>query len=670
MLGSPDHELLGLEEDSCLLPSSESRSHDRTRKGPRYRDRIADQDVELSSISSAPIDLENQNLQAHEEDFFIGPSTPLYSNHTGPKRSAASIYHALFRWVKGPRPSRPFKIEPILPQFQYSPIAFLDKYCAGRKQRSWLLLILCILWMILFSALLSTSISGCRISGYHTPIRLSCVSRLWSACLRTQFVMHANSLRRGSAECGLDGSNCRPFHNVTFPFRCPSDCRDTKIYSPETIGDIEYNYRSIVIGGLKAIKNEALPIYRGDSFICGAAIHAGISSNYGGGSGVVSLIGEYHNFQSVDANGISSLNFTPSFPLSFTFLKNLRGDAAHCNDPRWVLLFITLLFTVTISIFTTSPSVFFGVTLVSTYFCVALASDPPDFENYSDVISVAFRGFFPAVFVGLVVYRFCIRYTLNGLNAQIEKTILWLGGCWIGALNNFTFDRLPLQRLTPHDLGQPGAILTLVVIVLAILFIAIFQAWAFRVEGRMPQYLAFYACLGLLLLALMAIPNMNVRIHHFILALIFLPGTTLQTRPSLLYQGLLVGLFISGIARWGFDSILQTSVDLFGDDFGSPIPQIDVFNVSSNDDSITFSWKNISHGYDSMSVVVNDVERFRGSEDHNDDYFKWTRYKPDEPEYFRFAYVKYGIARGPFVGKFSNPGIWNVDGTWIPPKPS
>lgn len=383
----------------------------------------------------------------------------------------------------------------------------------------------------------------------------------------------------------------------------------------------------------------------------------------------MSLIGEHNNFQSVDANGILSLNFTPSFPLSFTFLKNSSGNTAHCNDPRWVLLVVTLLFTVTISIFTTLPSVFFGSIFVSIFFCVALASDPPDFENYLDVIASAFRGFLPAMFVGLVIYYFSIHHSLNHLTAQIEKTILWLGGCWLGALNNFTFDKLPLQRLTPHDLRQPGAILTLVIIVLAIFVIAIFQAWAFRAEGTMPQYLAFYACLGLLLLLLTVIPNMNVRIHHYILALLLLPGTSLQTRPSLLYQGLLVGLFINGIARWGFDSILQTSGDLFGDDFGSPIPQIDMPNISSSDNSITFLLKNISHGYDSMSVLVNDVERFRGSEDHDEDFFTWTRYRPEEPEYFRFAYVKYGIARGTSVGKLTNPGTWKPDGTWIPPKP-
>lgn len=180
------------------------------------------------------------------------------------------------------------------------------------------------------------------------------------------------------------------------------------------------------------------------------------------------------------------------------------------------------------------------------------------------VVSWVFRCFLPAVFVGLVIYHFCIHHSLNRLTAQVEKTVLWLGGCWLGASSNLTFERLPIQRLTLHDLQQPGAIPTVVIIVLAILLIAIFQAWAFRIEGRMPRYLTFYTCLGLLILALVVIPHMNVRIHHYILALLLLPGTTLQTRPSLLYQGLLVGLFMNGIARWCFDSILQTLREFSG----------------------------------------------------------------------------------------------------------
>lgn len=234
-----------------------------------------------------------------------------------------------------------------------------------------------------------------------------------------------------------------------------------------------------------------------------------------------------------------------------------------CKDPPWRLLGTSVVLSSLLSIFTTSPAVFFGSTFVGIYFSVALALDPVELENYYSVISWAFGGFLPAAFVGLVIYYFWVSYTLRDLTAQFEKTFLWLGACWTGALSNYTLERLPIQRLTPHDLKQPGAVTTLAVLVISIFAIALGQAWGFRIEGRMPRYLALYAILALSLLTLIAIPHMNLRLHHYIIALLLLPGTPLQTRPSLVYQGLLVGLFLNGIARWGFDFILQTPAELF-----------------------------------------------------------------------------------------------------------
>ena len=390
-------------------------------------------------------------------------------------------------------------------------------------------------------------------------------------------------------------------------------------------------------------------------------------SNLKGGGGVVSLAGEHRDFPAVEANGIQSLNFTSSFPLSFKFKGDAAENISQCEDPRWSLLGITLLFTTLMSIFATSKRGFFGSIFSCIYFCVALATDPPDLEDFMSVVSWAFRGFLPSVFVGLAIYHFCVRYTLVDLHAPFEKTILWLGGCWFGALSNFTLEKLPIQRLTIHDLRQPGALLTLIIITLLIIFIAIFQAWAFRIEGRLLKYLSFYVCLGLLLLSLAIIPNIDLRIHHYILALILLPGTALQTRPSLLYQGLLVGLFINGIARWGFDSILQTPTDLYGDDFHTAMPLVPAPVFDGNNSNITFSWNDLPSVYDGISVLVNDVERFRGFDAHDSESFTWTRYKEGEPEYFRFAFVKYGLLDEGLTGKFTQPGTWELDGSWTPP---
>lgn len=47
------------------------------------------------------------------------------------------------------------------------------------------------------------------------------------------------------------------------------------------MGDQEVNYKSLVIGG--ALETDPESSYRGDSFICGAALHAGVISNAAGG---------------------------------------------------------------------------------------------------------------------------------------------------------------------------------------------------------------------------------------------------------------------------------------------------------------------------------------------------------------------------------------------------
>jgi hypothetical protein len=346
---------------------------------------------------------------------------------------------------------------------------------------------------------------------------------------------------------------------------------------------------------------------------------------------------------------------------------------------RWPLLAVSVFFTAMLSIFTTSPAVFFWSIFVGLFFQTGLASDPPNLTDYYSLISTALGRFLPAAFVMAVIYRYAVRHTLTGLTAQFEKTILWLGASWVGALNNYTFDRIPIQRLTPHDIkAQPGAIPALVSIVLIIFFIALGQAYAFRVEGRMPRYLGIYALFVGGILLLLAVPGMNLRIHHYILAILLLPGTAFQNRPSLLYQGLLCGLFINGIARWGFDSILQTPGELLSDapqDTLLPIISPPIIGASN----ITFtlgpippvdSTKNTPN-YDGVSVLVNDVERFRGYADYDAEgvwkngsrEWTWNRHDEKLPEYFRFAYMD-----GSGVADYTKAGAWLVNGTWVPMK--
>ncbi|OAP53911.1 hypothetical protein AYL99_11933 [Fonsecaea erecta] len=126
-----------------------------------------------------------------------------------------------------------------------------------------------------------------------------------------------------------------------------------------------------------------------------------------------------------------------NFPLSFTFNSSSSATAA-CRDSRWTFLGTSLLITSILCIFVTPPVTFFWPIIVGVFFHVTPISDSPYYQDYADVVSLAFGRFLPAAFVCHVMYQYCVRLTLSDLKAPIESTVLRLGGCWVGALNNVT----------------------------------------------------------------------------------------------------------------------------------------------------------------------------------------------------------------------------------------
>nr|KMM71354.1 LCCL domain-containing protein [Coccidioides posadasii RMSCC 3488] len=557
---------------------------------------------------------------------------------------------AICTWIRGPEVPRISRINPFFPNIQRAPIRLLDRWLPGRKWKFGVLSIFCALWIVSFSLTLHQSVMGPVLPGNEPTAQLSCIASLWP----------------NGTDCGLDGDLCRPFNASSFAFRCPAYCSRVKAFEPYAVGADEILYKTIVIGGHS---DKEYPIYRGDSFICPAALHAGIISDKTGGCGLLSRLGEQSNYPGTKANGVSSTAFPSYFPLSFTFEKLSDGADSQCQDLRWHLLALSVAFTSLLSLFTASGAVFFTCSFAGIFFHVALVSDTPESYSFSSVVSIALARFLPAGFVAFAIYYFWARITLRNLDAQVEKTILWLGGCWVGALHNYTLDRIPLSRLTPHDLKQqPGAIFGLLILVLVIAAIALVQAWVLRTEGRLLNFLKLYALIGSVLLILLAIPHMHLRLHHYIIALLLLPGTATQTRPTLLYQGFLVGLFINGVARWGFASILETSIELLSNaQMNSPLPYIPEPTITNN--SITFSFSNLTAGFGGISVLVNDVERYRSYESYNKKSFTWRRHPEVTLEFFRFGYIFRDAFGNSWFGDFTKAGTWKEDGSWQHMKP-
>jgi hypothetical protein len=557
------------------------------------------------------------------------------------------VSKAAARWAKGPNPPRIHTIQPLFPLIQEAPIRLLDNYIPKRRHRISLLIGYYFLWTLTFALVRERSSIATEIEGWGAPGSIGCGNTYWVPGNR----------------CGLNGNECRPFNGSGFAFRCPANCANQIIANPRAVGAQEVNYRPFVIGGPS--KDDKMPIYRSDSFICGAAIHAGIIDNAKGGCGVVSLVGEHSNYQSSTHHGIESIGFDSTFPSSFTFHS---GTTCEAKDPRWKLLLISLTFTILLSLFTISPGLFFFSVFTGAFAHVGLASDPPYHVGTADLVSNILGKFLPAAFCAFVIYRYMgVHRALTGLTAQIEKTILWLGGLWFGALSNYTLDWIPIQRLNAHDLKQqPGAKLALAIIVIMLSLIVVKQVFFFRREGRLIRYLGLYGTfLGAILISL-TLPGLSLRIHHYILALLLLPGTSMQTRPALLYQGILVGLFINGIARWGFDSVLQTPAALQGDaQHNSALPKIALpyISIGHNVSTIAFSWLPPPDPFDGISVLVNDVERFRGYTDEglpSDKQFIWEK-DPEvkEPAYFRFAYLE-----GNMVWDYTMAGTWEINGSY------
>ncbi|OLN86175.1 hypothetical protein CCHL11_04154 [Colletotrichum chlorophyti] len=614
--------------------------------GPRLGDRpFRDRDDDAPRKS---VDEEAQRLFHDDEEYELEDSR---------SSTASSISQQKFphkpkpHWIAGPQPPRTHTIRPILPFIQEAPPRLLDLVCPTPRRKAGLVAVFLTLWAIAFSIPLTSS-RAIKDSYGQDVLSLDCSDALW------QF----------KNKCGLDGADCRPFTNSSFSFKCPANCMAHKLLNPHAVGPQEIVYKPLVVGD---------SIYRGDSMICASAIHAGIVTDLSGGCGRLHRLGQHERFNSSTKNGVETVSFDSYFPLSYNFTAD---PSLQCGkrDPRQVLLPISMLFTSVFSIFTTSPAWQFFVSFIGIFAHVSFASDPPTASRHvasvlPDRISMFTGRLLPAAFCAVVLFWTSVRRTLTGLTAQFEKTALWLGGFWFGALSNYTFGWMPIQRLTAHDIEQqPGAKTALGVIVTILAIVMAKQVYFFWLEGRLPRFLALYGLFLIGIIIGLSIPGVDLRVHHYIMAFLLLPGTSMQTRSSLFYQGMLLGLFVNGIARWGFDSILQTPDDLREDGaFNSLLPQIAEPIIATNtfEPSISFSWlmpPNTAE-FDGISALVNDVERFRyyfadGPDDNN---FIWLRKaKMALPEYFRFAYMKDGVTLD-----YTKAGTWFANGSWAMPPP-
>ncbi|KAK0208155.1 hypothetical protein DFS33DRAFT_1371692 [Desarmillaria ectypa] len=459
--------------------------------------------------------------------------------------------------------------------------------------------------------------------------------------------------------CGVDGESCAPFSDSPLDFRCPAQCSTVTLQNPRTVGDEQIAYVPLVVGG-----GDANTTYRGDSFICAAAVQAGLISDSKGGCATLTLIGNYTNFLPTTGHGITSIGFATVFPLSFRFLD--YTSLTHCVDYRNPALAFNILVTCLLFlVLRPKPLVLYWSLISIGFWHISLFSQP---QSTPPDLSAAFGTFLPALFIAYVFWRLAFRFTLPlYTKAPIEYMVWYLAPFWVGVLSYITLEAaIPINRLTSSDLTKrSGAITALVVIVIVVVVLVLNQVRVIRKTGWLPYYAGWYVVGGLVVLVLALLPGLEIRVHHYIIAMVLIPGTAFPTKLSAIYQGLLLGLFLNGAAAYGFDSMLQTADELRQDaPLGSDLPTFLTnstnYNASIPFENQTIAWDALPAGWDGFALLVDDVERYVGTALN----LSLAAFNESLPHFFRLA-----LTSGGNTGDFTMPATLWPNGSWVDPLP-
>lgn len=584
----------------------------------------------------------------------IGPWQTKFNDLLSNLQGRSPRLGSVLLWLRGPSPAR---IETILSPF---PLPFLgvwlfrlERWSATRlkpleRSRRFTTPVFFLAWLLAFLFLVRASFFTSS-TNVGTPDWLVSTSTFWTR----------------NDGCGLNGTLCQPFDDFTYTFRCPGQTLSTKLLNYRTIGNEEVIFEPLVVGGF-----DDEGTYRADSWICAAAIHRGLFKNQRGGCGELEFVGEFSDFRGGNKNGVESVGFPSSFPSSFRFIDSV--EQGSCKDLRNDILGFDVAMTVIFSFFIRpAPQAFFWGLFVFGYWHVVLVSDPtampPD-------ISTGFKYFLPALFVGESFWRHCWRFVVPAFENSgfiLERTVWYLAGFWLGLLNNVSLEWIPISRLTPSDIKkEPGGLVAVIVLAAFLFFAILNQLRVIRRTGWFFFYLKWYAVGGVVIGILAALPGLQFRLHHYFAAICLMPGTAFVTRPSAIFQGFLLGLFLEGAGRWGFDSILETPASLIGDGtLGTSIPQF-LTNSTNFVESISrgyIEWMTIdqagvnAENWDGFELLVNDVLVQTGTANN----YSISGLNASVPWFFRLAYSQAGT-----VGDFTKAATaFFLNSTWIDPAP-
>lgn len=160
-----------------------------------------------------------------------------------------------------------------------------------------------------------------------------------------------------------------------------------------------------------------------------------------------------------------------------------------------------------------------------------------------------------------------------------------------------------------------------------VLVIALNQIRVIRKVGKLPKYLAVTIAGAVIIGLLAAIPTTGLRLHHYIIAIVLLPYCAFPTRLSLIYSSFLIGMFLNGVGRWGYDGIIQDvgtirGAAIIGTGLPSFLPASNWTGVAgyvdAADSNGLIQWEGIPSNqtdeWDSFQLLIDDVLRLQSSQ--------------------------------------------------------
>ncbi|TYJ57254.1 hypothetical protein B9479_001987 [Cryptococcus floricola] len=454
--------------------------------------------------------------------------------------------------------------------------------------------------------------------------------------------------------CGINGTSCQDdlIGLAGETFRCMGGCQHTTLGNERWVGGERVDGEPLIIGG-----GDVDGTYRADSWVCASAIHAKLISPLMGGCVSINPLpypAGSSNFVSSSSNGLTSTGFNPSFPGAFTLS---RVSPFGCLDLHFIMTGFNAACLLIFTLFLRPPpSLLFCVLLVMGYFHILLFSDPSSTPpSWEDV----FAGLIPVLLVGYWIWNQAFKFTLRGFTKLPFDLAFWQGaGYWIGIESSTVLARLPISRLGYDSLDPAGIIALTCIIVIAVIVVAI-QAWSFRRAGLVRYYLIRYLPLIPILIILANIPNYTLRLHHYLLALAAIPVLSLPNRVSLFWGAFMLGLWLDGVGRWGWDGILQETTSLLGDANSGSYTPVFWDNVTT---STALGWSPITEELEALNVtayslLVNDMQIYDNWTDSSISLNGLIDEGVDN--YFRLAYIESGSSMD-----YTDPVMRWANGSW------